>query len=318
MMFGEPILRSEQRIDNNRLFGLAQNKAEDIKKEAVSQEAFLACEDAGQTGTRGERFLKFHPRTKIENDLRYLKDRKKKFAEKDSLRDKYDSKKAKEFSDVFEVMMFDQIENCDWFGPNAFSIKTSEYDDIANGVDGVVEFINEKENGENEYLAMGIDVTYSGAALRKKIENTLADIVEGRMARVDYFVSGKGECKPLKDIPRALVAINPETIREISGVWATGRDTNDRPANLSRHGVQIMVLRQLVMQFEFFCEYAESFSRHEIANSYRNANMRIKEILKTKKEEGIYDDSWANDNTDNIFKEIIKENKIQKRIYRRR
>ena len=95
-------------------------------------------------------------------DTAYVENMERKFEQNASEDQKY----YKMLADVFETMIYDQMDN-EWLGPDAVAIKTARYDDIKNGVDQVVEF--QEGKGSASHLALAIDATTSDD-LGKKVE----------------------------------------------------------------------------------------------------------------------------------------------------
>ncbi len=61
----------------------------------------------------------------------------------------------KKRGECLEIILADQIYDGDWFGPEAMTSITSEYDDIVNGIDMIVEFDKEKP----QRMALAVDAS---------------------------------------------------------------------------------------------------------------------------------------------------------------
>lgn len=94
--------------------------------------------------------------TKIESDENEVERREEEFEKRNTP----EQKEIKKLATIFETIIYEHAEQSDWLGPDAFTIKTSRFDDLENGVDTVVEF-PESETAAT-YLALAIDVTFSG------------------------------------------------------------------------------------------------------------------------------------------------------------
>ncbi|MEX0877685.1 MAG: hypothetical protein WDZ40_02355 [Candidatus Spechtbacterales bacterium] len=144
-----------------------------------------------------EDFLDVYDEEKIKRDTGYVQKVRAKMEEYNDIIEK----KAK----ALEILAAYYIENMHWLGEGGHAVNTSEYDDIAHGIDMVVEFSaigGDLEDKEVKRLGLAIDA-YSGkslASLSKKAER-FAKAVRGEtntatgkpyadtFARVDYFQS---------------------------------------------------------------------------------------------------------------------------------
>jgi len=99
----------------------------------------------------------------------------------------------KKISDAFEVTIIAHGEESEWLGSNVFITRTTEYDDVLNGVDAVAEFNAPHEGAEHPRLALAIDATTDQhyTTIEKKIKQNVEKILslKGRTAEVEYFES---------------------------------------------------------------------------------------------------------------------------------
>ena len=75
-------------------------------------------------------------------------------------------------AEILEAIINDQVDQAEWFGP-CYIIPSSEYDDIINHTDSIIEF--EKEN-KTYRLAIDITVSKNKADLDKKRKFIQKDI----------------------------------------------------------------------------------------------------------------------------------------------
>ena len=85
---------------------------------------------------------------------------------------------------ALETLVRENIEMGNWFGENAYAIRTTEYDDLKNGVDVVVEF--DSEDGDK--IALSIDVSLKASTVHRKIFPNFLKIKNGG-AKVEFFAS---------------------------------------------------------------------------------------------------------------------------------
>jgi len=177
--------------------------------------------------------------------------------------------KRKKISEAVEVIVCEGAENREWFGADAHSVRTSEYDDIKNGVDLVIEFENEDE--QPEHLALSIDITTTGdtAILERKMKRCRERIKdhrdENRCQRVKYFQSPKTDYKgPLIGIAPVVVGLSGENAFELLELRAQSirlggnkaisaehkKQIRENEEKLNEHPVQVIFLQQILWQLE--------------------------------------------------------------------
>jgi hypothetical protein len=143
----------------------------------------------------------------VARDKAYVQDRERKFAAKES------PEVNQKFGELFEAIINYQIENSDMMGPNANVIVPSRFDDIANGIDTIVQFKEAKE--ATSHLALAIDVTASEMEIGKKFANMKESIKKGGLSKVKYFKSKnfRGELGP---VARVVIGADHEITSDIS------------------------------------------------------------------------------------------------------
>jgi hypothetical protein len=187
---------------------------------------------------------------------------------------------------VFEAVLHEEAELSEWLGPNVTTIKTSDFDDIVNGVDSVAE-IREGEAGTS-HLAFAIDVTFDENT-EKKFERIKQEIDKGELAKVKYFFSqDTGFMGSLNMVPRVVVGAEPKTVEELSELWL---ERNNKV--LGSHQIQFQILEEILIQLEAFEQYANRIKQFEVAGKYEKARHLIEVILSEKQgsliDEGIRD-----------------------------
>lgn len=195
---------------------------------------------------------------------------------------------AKKLSTILEAVIHEQVELNDWFGPSAITIKPSRFDDIKNGVDSIAEFRESEKSAS--YFALGVDATISsGSGIEKKFERIKKEIKEGKLAKVKYFLSEhmniRGE---FNKIPRVVIGADCNTVKELSELWIN----KDNKA-LEKHPIQLLILKEILLQCEIFKNYAKKVNRPEIVAIYEKSQKIVQGIydkkLETMTEEISYD-----------------------------
>lgn len=217
-----------------------------------------------------------------------------------------DQKYYQMLADVFEAIFFQQAELNEWLGKNATTIKTTRYDDIANGVDSIAEF---REEEHASHLALAIDATTSDN-LGKKVGRIKEEIEKGEMARIKYFFSehvskhqgfGRGE---KVNIPRVIIGADRNVIKELSELWLENKNKE-----LAEHPIQFQILEEIMIQCEVFKNYAAKIQdgkdRSKIVNMYDKTRETVKNIYEEKKKT-IQDDSFRQDEVFDAIKRYMK------------
>lgn len=213
-------------------------------------------------------------------------------------------KEAKVLAEILEYIIFDQGESANWFGENAYMIKTSDYDDFVNGVDVIGEF----DLGESVSRAgFAIDATFGHTPI-KKIEKIKQEIREGKDGTVKYFESGDGSYRGmLKSIPKVFIGADPENTKKLINLWAN-KDRSERD-KLIGHAIQFNFLNQIVMQCAYFSDFAKECGQDKIAETYSRLSRVIQKILDEKEgsHEGIEDDEFMIGCRDHLTRQVSHE-----------
>ena len=192
-----------------------------------------------------------------------------------------EQERINKLSTIFETIIYEHIELSEWLGPNAYTIKSSRFDDIENGVDSIVEF-RESEHAAS-HLALEIDVTFS-SDLENKFERIRKEIKNGKLTKVRYFqsefLSIRGE---LAKIPRVIIGADFKTVKELSGLWLEGDNKE-----LGVHPIQFQILEEILSQARTFKDYANKVNQSEIASKYENIEKIVK-LIYTQKRKSLID-----------------------------
>ena len=189
----------------------------------------------------------------------------------------YETREFRKLTAVLETVFFLEAELAEWFGPNAFTIKTSEYDDFINGVDVIIEFYN--EDGTS-CLTLALDITLASNTgdLRRKLRRAREEIDDAKLARIKYFSSEHSGIRgELKDIPRGVVGIDFKAAVELINLWM-----NKDSQALASHPIQFQILKQLEIQMEGFENYARKRGDERIALIYSRLLKIIERVIKSK------------------------------------
>jgi hypothetical protein len=214
----------------------AYAKADRVAEEfALNVKSFIHEDESGSN------------RGMVENDLRYVEERKRNFEGLGS--PEYKLAKG------LEAALYERVNNDRWFGDRAKMIMPSEYDDLKNGIDGILEF--QEGVGAKSHLGLAVDITYSQNPV-KKFEIIKEQIDDGRLGLVKYFRSpDKTYEGRLLNLPRTILVLNAADATRVVRNWDEG---------MSDEGNEFrgLILRQLEIQLTAYQQYALSLERNDV------------------------------------------------------
>lgn len=198
-------------------------------------------------------FSDLYSKETVERDLQYVADMERAFKASASheVVPGLTEGDIKRLSERVEYEIIRGINAGQWFeGVGAY--KTSDFDDIANGVDVVLEM---QEEGSYGHLGMGVDITFSQnidkkfKRIKDEIDNFDGD--KHRLARVKYFDSANtGIRGELNSLARAVIAIDLPMLKDMTSI----RDEEALHGHISKH----VTILEIQHQLEIFLKYAES------------------------------------------------------------
>lgn len=196
-------------------------------------------------------FSDVYPTEDIQKELERVDGLSKKFAQERTP----DHELLDKAAFAAEVLVYEQIGLSDWLSAGRMKVyveKTSELDDVLNKTDIVVTF--EDEAGEEEPLALTIDVTIGLKAIGEKIHSIKQEIDARTLARVKYHETPSGERRGLTQTPRVILALEPEELVKLLALWVeTLPIAKER---LKNHPVQLLFAREIEAQIRAYREYA--------------------------------------------------------------
>jgi len=210
----------------------------------------------------------------VEEDIRELQRIKDKISAEFYERYRDQPSKLKELAETdkkrgeaFEVLIIDQGELHGWFGDQTSLTRTSEYDDIKNGVDMVLEF--RSEDGA-EHIALAIDASMHGGLIEllKKLQRNRDKLIgERKVAEVKYYTSEPSEFKGKLDavIP-VVIGVDGSNADELMEDFTkviklrgmqhkTGEESGEFRMlirKMDMRPVQIAFLQEIKTQLEFY------------------------------------------------------------------
>ncbi len=218
--------------------------------------------------SRMDDFRDLYGDTNVNRDLNRVKELKDIFEKNNTKAEKESSKLAT----ILETLIHEQINISKWFGPNARSLRPSEFDDYINGIDGIIEF--RYPNAGMAFLGLGIDVTYT-QELDKKFARIKEELDSGKLAEIKYLKSSDSSLRgKVTDIPRVVVGADGETASDLARAWF-----KKNPA-LKNDRFRIQLLLEIQMQLETFSKYAERRNNVALQKKFKEALVMVQNILK--------------------------------------
>lgn len=218
-------------------------------------------------------FIGHYSSESLARDREYVGRRKAQFSSDTSLQtvDKLSNDKIRKVSECAEFLIIEGIDK-GWF-PDCTVTKTSDYDDIANGVDCILE--HKKGLNPASHLGLAIDVT-CGQTMEKKLSAIRENIDKGILPRIKYFKSGnfKGS---MDNLPKVVAAIDVHAIDMIFKSTTRGED-------IGKHHIRITLLKQFEMQLSAFEGYTRG-SKPELTTHFSTALHTVRSIIRELEQE---------------------------------
>lgn len=150
---------------------------------------------------------------------------------------------------ILEYYIYKGVNEGNWI-PQCTAIKTSEYDDIKNGIDLVLEHSNEHSH---THLGLAVDVTFAEDVSRK-LQRIKQSIDSDELSRVKYFSSEKSHMRgELRNIPRVVSAIDLEIFEDLF--------TSEARGNFKEHQARAALMQDMETQLATFSTYAHRTNR---------------------------------------------------------
>lgn len=245
---------------------------------------------------------------RVEADIKEIERIRQEIESRQSENDKVIGKKSK----LFEAILSEQIEEQNWMGGEVMAVAASEYDDIKNRVDMILEFTGE----EASRLALAVDLTTATNTeiLRAKLKRIRDEIRSGELTRVKYFKSEAEDFRgELGNIPRVIVCADQRTLEDLSQLFLDYKNAaknvklNRQAGDLAgekrwqeefkktretikNHPVQRQILEEIKIQLEkyyWLAEYHSQASREvkdKMEEKYAKFLRIIEDILEQKQD----------------------------------
>lgn len=209
----------------------------------------------------------------IDGHLAYVERRKADFAARDGeIKDIELGLTQGDLRKLAEILEYQIIKgvNIDEWIPHFKAIKTSEYDDIANGIDVILEFIRGTQAG---HFGLAVDVSFSKSVDYKfdgiRDEILAFDGEENVLGKAVYFKSpATGYKGSLTGIPRVVAALDISVMQDLAK-----KSKSKSAGQMARLSVMSSIERQLLTFHNFAVEH-----KPECAPNYERAYNLIRAI----------------------------------------
>ena len=233
-------------------------------------------------------FDDIYSQEEIDRDLKEITRLEKAWEEKMNFQESYNN----EVASLLEGVIVDQVESNNWLGENTTMVPASRHDDVKNGVDSVAIV---KENQENKYLGLGVDVTFASSSevLLKKLDSIKGIIRYGILSKLKYFRDPEtGEHKELS-VPKIIIGARLSSAEKLVMLWGSKEEGKNK--KLKEDPMQSKIILESLYQLKYFYEYALSLSENtkeknkvanyeEIARSYAEMYNIFYDIYESKNE----------------------------------
>jgi len=217
-------------------------------------------------------FNNIYPSQVIEHDMQYVARMEEIFVkqEAEQMREQKDFEKRRRYSEALEHVVASEGTDFGWFsGKNIKGkiVRTSRFDDIANGIDEICEFEFTDTADKKPYrLALCVDMTMgmSDQTIAKKLGRNLRKIESGG-AKVKYFSSQaenyKGE---IKNIVPVVIGLDSNDLQELTSLVCglrkqeeiSGRTKQGEKAHLVENNrCQIIFLEEILAQLKLYTDH---------------------------------------------------------------
>ena len=153
-----------------------------------------------------------------------------------------------------------------WLGENVVMNMTSEYGDIVQKVDGILNIKRREE--KDEFLGVGIDVTFNGLKgklFQNKFVGLVDDIAKKNRTRVRYEVDSEG--RPLEQfiVPRILIHFDSSHMKNLMDMLRS-RNSETLQKDFEEAPEKKIVLKQIIHQ----CRKLGAFAKEAQNNVFRS------------------------------------------------
>lgn len=276
-------------IEDRLIRGLDRRRADDAI-EAAHGRARERLTNPSDT-IQEDHFTDLYGQERVGRDKERVAERQKQFAREETP----ELRELKKTADVLEAIMLEHAELSDWLGSDVSVLKSTEFDDIFNGIDLIAEWRN--ADRDSNVLALGVDVTFGVGSVRSKLNRIKQKIDQDQLATVSYFQDSEGTFRgERRNVPLCVIGVGRQTVQELAGLWMA-----DRKRELGAHPVQHMIIDELIVQLRSMHRYAKTNGKPSAERAYARALATVESI---KEQRGVRRETGMDDPT---HREIITQ-----------
>ena len=181
---------------------------------------------------------------KFKKDNEYVKERKAGFANERTR----ETVEPEILGRILETIIAEQIKNL--LGKNSIVQKTTDLDDIANGVDLIAEV---KEELGTNHMGLSIDATHGKyGTVSKKLSAIKDKILKGELSTIEYFSSSDKTFQGrLRKVPSVVVGLDKDKLLDLIDVWVNGSADD-----MKNHYFNSQLVDEMLIQLKAFQKYA--------------------------------------------------------------
>jgi hypothetical protein len=259
-----------------KLESVYENRAEDLS----SFEGSMA----------GTKYANDYSKESIAKDKLYVKNIREKIDEENSSVGKENLDHLDggfQLSEILQAMVVDRL-NKHWF-KDFKSIMTSDFDDLAVGIDAIMKH----ENGGYFGVALDFTVTNQDKIISKKLqENWEKNVVGGNIPTVKYFQDPDTKIKERLIVPKFIIGASKKDVEELAVAYLT-----DNEEVLDNHPLKYVILLQIEEQLQTVLDYYETNKENPKLHFAKTQYEKIQTLLRNMKNE-IRTDEKMHENID--------------------
>lgn len=172
------------------------------------------------------------------------------------------------------------VSKLNWYGDKVIIHPVLKFNDIANGVDEVMQI--KDGNNEGVLLGLGIDVTFRGMLhkiYKEKFDKLLRIIAQGKSTEIKYFKNSEGEMFSEFSIPKIVLHINFKEMRDLVAMMGNVDDT-DVIERFKKSPQRISVVRQVVIMCKALGDFAKKHN-NPIFEKYYQFESFMRSLVET-------------------------------------
>lgn len=266
--------------DNEKLLTLFR-KLENVYKNRPDIDNFVGA-------MSGTKFEDEYTKEVIDNDKEYAERMRAKMDEENSSmgRENLDYLEGGfQLSEILQAMVVDRL-NKNWF-KEIQAIMTSDFDDIASGIDAVLK----DKNGKYLGLSVDFSITYQDNIILKKLKNEWEKFTQkGKVRAVKYFEDPDTKEKGKLLVPKFIIGASKKDVEELANAYLS-----DDKETLDNHPLKYLILLQMEEQLQTALDYYEVNSDDRSLDFSKKQYERIQTTIRKMKNEVHIDENMHKD-----------------------